>query len=290
MDAPSSISVPAKTQAHKPLDEKSKVRLQNAVRDFEALFVGYILKTMRSTVPKDEELGEGMGGEMLGSLFDMELAKQISRGSNLGVGEMLYKELTGEKLPHVTPMTQHAAPAKSEAAPLPPAAPSQDQHPVVQPAAGSATAVHLSAGQSVAERVNTWTPIIQQAADEHGLDPDLLKAVMASESAGNADARSSKDAKGLMQLIDSTAAAMGVRNVWNPRENIFGGAKYLQQLLERFRGNLEQAVASYNAGPGAVEKHGGVPPIKETKEYVRRVMSYMQYFQQQEIMGDDDNR
>jgi soluble lytic murein transglycosylase-like protein len=83
---------------------------------------------------------------------------------------------------------------------------------------------------------------------------------------------------------------MGVRNVWNPRENIFGGAKYLQQLLERFRGNLEQAVASYNAGPGAVEKHGGVPPIKETKEYVRRVMSYMQYFQQQEIMGDDDNR
>ena len=99
---------------------------------------------------------------------------------------------------------------------------------------------------------------------------------------GVAGVRSDKDAKGLMQLIDSTATALGVRNVWDPAQNINGGTRYLSSLLAKFGGNVEQAVASYNAGPAAVEKYGGVPPYRETRAYVERVMNYLQYFQGRE--------
>ena len=110
----------------------------------------------------------------------------------------------------------------------------------------------------------------------------MIKAVMAAESGGQRTAVSPRDAKGLMQLTDSTAVDMGVRNVWNPRENIQGGARYLQSLLQRFDGDARNAIASYNAGPARVEKHGVVPPIPETQAYVRRVMNYIQYFEQEE--------
>ncbi len=268
-DSGPKIPAAGAAQVHRTLDEKSKARLQKAVKDFEAVFVGYMLKTMRGTVPKDELFGEGMGSEMMGSMFDMELSKQLSRKSSFGLGEMLYKEITGEKLPHAIP-TQRAAPQLVPEAVLSKAAP-----------------VRMKVGQTVADRVNTYTPIINAAAGEHGVDSNLLKAVIASESAGDTRARSPKNAKGLMQLIDSTASAMGVQNVWNPRDNIFGGAKYLQQLLQRFEGNVERAVASYNAGPGAVEKHGGIPPFKETKEYVTRVMGYLRIFKNEEQAGND---
>ena len=92
-----------------------------------------------------------------------------------------------------------------------------------------------------------------------------------------------------MQLIDSTASDMGVKNVWNPQQNIDGGTKYLKQMLDKFQGDLPNAVASYNAGPAAVEKHGGVPPIKETKDYVSKVLNYLQQFEQQEMSNNDDN-
>jgi soluble lytic murein transglycosylase-like protein len=124
--------------------------------------------------------------------------------------------------------------------------------------------------------------MIQDAAAKHGVDSTMLKAVIAAESAGDRNAVSPRDAKGLMQLTDSTAADMGVRNVWNPGENIQGGAKYLQSLQQRFPGNTKSVIASYNAGPARVEKHGGVPPIPETQAYVKRVMNYIHYFEQEE--------
>lgn len=133
----------------------------------------------------------------------------------------------------------------------------------------------------IAERLATYETIIDTAAQAHGVDPVLIKAVIATESAGKANARSSKEAKGLMQLIDSTAADMGVKNVWDPEENINGGTKYLKKMLERFDGDLKLALASYNAGPGAVERHKGIPPYRETRDYVSRVMHYMKQYEQE---------
>ncbi len=114
--------------------------------------------------------------------------------------------------------------------------------------------------------------IIESAAKKFELSPELIKAVIHHESGGNPQAESSHGAKGLMQLIDSTSTMMGVVDPFNPIENIMGGAKYLAMLMKKFGGDMEKALASYNAGPGAVEKYGGIPPYPETQNYVQKVL------------------
>ena len=142
---------------------------------------------------------------------------------------------------------------------------------------------------TVRRRLEALDPIIRTAADTSGVQANLLKAVIATESGGRTQAQSHRNAKGLMQLIDSTATAMGVRNVWDPLQNVQGGARYLGQMMDRFGGNIEHALASYNAGPGAVEKHNGVPPYRETQQYVGKVLEYLRYFEQQETSSDDQD-
>ena len=114
---------------------------------------------------------------------------------------------------------------------------------------------------------------IRQYADHFGVEENLIRAVMRQESCFNQGARSPVGATGLMQLMPGTADMMGVANINDSRQNIKGGAKYLAQMLRRFNGNKQLALAAYNAGPGAVEKHGGVPPYRETREYVVKVLS-----------------
>lgn len=115
-------------------------------------------------------------------------------------------------------------------------------------------------------------PYIQEAAAKTGLSPDLIQAVIATESNYRADAVSPVGAQGLMQLMPGTARGLGVQNPFDPRENILGGAEYLRQQLTRF-GGVEKALAAYNAGPGAVARYGGIPPYRETQGYVRKVLS-----------------
>ena len=113
--------------------------------------------------------------------------------------------------------------------------------------------------------------IIEAAARKFGVDSELVKAIATAESGINQNAVSSVGAVGVMQLMPSTAENLGV-NPYDERENIYGGAHYLRQLLDKFNGNLTQAIAAYNAGPGAVQQYGGVPPYAETQNYVGRVM------------------
>lgn len=110
------------------------------------------------------------------------------------------------------------------------------------------------------------------AARRHGLDPDLVLSVVAVESAFRPDAVSPKGAQGLMQLMPRTAAALGVTNALDPAQNLEGGARHLRFLVDLYGGDLRKALAAYNAGQGAVQRHGGVPPYRETREYVRKIL------------------
>ena len=112
-----------------------------------------------------------------------------------------------------------------------------------------------------------------EAARRHGLDPALVLAVIGVESAFEPGAVSRKGAQGLMQLMPGTAKELGVADALDPAQNVDGGTRYLSSMVEKHDGDLEKALAAYNAGPGAVKRHKGVPPYRETQQYVRKVLN-----------------
>ena len=125
----------------------------------------------------------------------------------------------------------------------------------------------------------TYDGMIERHAQFHGIDPNLIKAVMKAESNFNPNAMSHKGAQGLMQLMPDTARLMKVDNPWDPDENIRGGTKYLKYLDDTFGGNLDLVMAAYNAGPARVKEHNmSIPPYEETRTYVQRVKSYYYSF------------
>lgn len=121
-----------------------------------------------------------------------------------------------------------------------------------------------------------YDEIIKKAAATYNVPEKLISSIIKQESNFNPAATSSAGASGLMQLMPGTAKYLGVTNSLDPEQNIMGGAKYISQMLSKFDGNIETALAAYNAGPGAVKKYAGIPPYKETQNYVQKVMNYFQ--------------
>jgi soluble lytic murein transglycosylase-like protein len=133
-------------------------------------------------------------------------------------------------------------------------------------------------GDASPERFSRYDLHIREAAALYQIPPELVRAVIRVESDFDPRAVSPKNARGLMQMIPATAERMLVTDAFDPRENIFGGTRYLRVLANLFNGDLELTVAAYNAGEGAVMRHGGIPPYAETRDYVTRVLSlYRQY-------------
>jgi soluble lytic murein transglycosylase len=120
----------------------------------------------------------------------------------------------------------------------------------------------------------SYDGLIRTAAGRYNIDADLVRAVIRAESDFNAAARSQKGAMGLMQLMPDTARLHNVSDAYNPTENVEGGVRHLRMLLDRYEGDLELSLAAYNAGSAAVEKHRGIPPFAETRDYVRRVLRF----------------
>jgi hypothetical protein len=147
-------------------------------------------------------------------------------------------------------------------------------------------------GAGPEDMASTWRTLagpfvaaVERAADEYGVDPELLVAMMRVESAFDPQAVSSKGAVGLMQLMPATAELLSVEDPTDPAQNIDGGARWLRRMLDRFEGDLDLALAAYNAGPETVSRYGGIPPYRETQQYVRAVRRHLQ--QMSGPPGDD---
>jgi soluble lytic murein transglycosylase len=127
---------------------------------------------------------------------------------------------------------------------------------------------------------SSYGDIISRNCEKYSLEEGLVHAVIKAESNYNAAAVSNKGALGMMQLMPGTARLLKVDNPLDAEENIGGGSRYLRQMLDEFNGNLDFAIAAYNAGPNAVRRHGGIPPYEETRTYVKRVKQYLSSYRQ----------
>jgi soluble lytic murein transglycosylase-like protein len=150
-----------------------------------------------------------------------------------------------------------------------------DASPVAYQAATQSTNAAPQSGE--------YNTLIEAAAQRNGVEPALLHGLIQQESGFDASAQSGAGATGLTQLMPGTAASMGVANPLDPGESIEGGARYLGQLMRQFGGNQTEALAAYNAGPGAVEQYGGVPPYAETQSYVSKVLGYAEAYRQSTV-------
>jgi soluble lytic murein transglycosylase-like protein len=131
----------------------------------------------------------------------------------------------------------------------------------------------------VNERESLFSPIIIKAADKHNVDPALIKAIIMAESGYDPKATSTKGAVGLMQIMPKTATAFSLEDMYNPVHNINAGVEYLKNLLIQFGGDLELAIAAYNAGSSKVLEYQGIPPYETTRHFVKKVFEYYRYYQ-----------
>jgi Rod binding domain-containing protein len=270
--------------------EAEQARLRKATGEFESFFIYQMLKAMRKTIPEQTlsqgvALDGGLGKDTFTEIFDLEIARKATLGGHNSISELMYKSL--EKLidaqfekpvsqPEMKRLDQPAVEPLEIDQIRPRALPAGEPQPIRIERSG-----HGLPLRTVHRRVHSdpimaqFGQFIEEAAEETKLDSELISSVIRAESNGNPVAVSGKGAKGLMQLIDSTARELKVSDPFDPRENIRAGSRYLRKMLDQF-GNLKLALAAYNAGPGNVTKHGGIPPFQETRDYVRRVTGFME--------------
>jgi soluble lytic murein transglycosylase-like protein len=236
-------------------------RARWAAKEFESLFASMLLRSMRSTVDDDPLVPRSFGNDVYTEMLDDEYAKQLANNGSLGLSDLILKQMgkTGDASSALDALNGLRAQ-------------SWQSDPRFAPQKVSAADT-----QTLRERMSAWDGFIDEASKRYGVDRDLIASVIAQESGGNPNAVSPKGAKGLMQLMDGTARDMQVARVFDPRSNIMGGTRYLRELLDKFN-DERLALASYNAGPSAVEQHQGVPPYAETQNYVDRVLSLRKSF------------
>ena len=245
---------------------KGSEGIEKASAGFASIFVYQLLQAMRKTVPESNLFGNNsFAMDVYMSMFDEKVANRVAQRKSFGItkmiGDYLEKQYDKDKEAVLGKSTKETAP-------------------------GIINRLHKSAKandtKSVVIRVKGYDRFIDNAAQQFKLDPDLIRAVIAQESGGNPAAVSKSGAKGLMQLMDETAQELGVQNILDPGENIRAGTKYLKKMLVTYDGDLPLALAAYNAGPGAVRVHNGIPPYPETENYIENVIKMQKQFRRGE--------
>ena len=269
-----------------------------AALDFEAMFLSNMYKSMRkSALAEGNDLTEAsQGREIFTEMLDNQYAgmsgknplnageqgmKNAMSGISNSLAAQVYRSLSrqaGEQAvgaPAAAPkiiMPMYDASAK-------PAAGEEDDMFSTAPILAKLINMHARSGASTAADSLSdakLDPIVNAASKAYDVPANLIKSVIKAESNNQPLAVSGAGAKGLMQLMDTTAQDMGVRNVFNPGENVMAGTRYLKQMLERFNGDESKALAAYNAGPAVVERFKGIPPYEATKAYVEKVLKNKQ--------------
>ena len=281
--------------AAKGLNEANKSGASDAEKkrwkaslDFEAMFLSQMYKAMRQTSEAGSDLTEASPGrEIFTEMLDNQYAGLHAKSPVESGDQGLQNAMTG--ISNSMAAQIYRSLARKEGATLPsPSAPGKHVNPIYDANAdkvqdlystspGIARIINSRARDGKATQVQPMTdenlkPIVNLASETYGVSASLIKSVIKTESANQPLAVSGAGAKGLMQLMDSTAQDLGVRNVFNPHENVLAGTRYLKQLLTRFNGNEEKALAAYNAGPSVVDRFGGIPPYQETQDYVKKVL------------------
>lgn len=254
-----------------------------AALDFESMFLGQLMKSMRQTVAQEEGAEASPERQTYTEMLDQQYASLNAHAKSSldpnaparaqsGASHSLAAQIYRSMLRHdetAGNASSHPWPAHAD---LPPSSGWIGGQFLAKPAA---PADRPSQKLSEAE----LNSLAVEAGKKHGLPASLIRSVIQTESAGDTLAVSKAGAKGLMQLMDGTAADLGVANSFDPSANVDAGAKYLKGLLHRFDGDLSKALAGYNAGPSAVDKHAGIPPFPETRNYVNSVLGRMRKYQ-----------
>lgn len=279
------------------ITSENKEKIKQAAKGFEAIFINFFLKEIKSGLfgqnksmfSGEEDNSMSFGSDTLLGYNQMLFSEHIANtGSGIGIADLIYKNLTGEYLTQksvqkndLEEQIENIEKQNSNKLSI-----NTEKH---QDNSSDKLSIrdmnnnYISNNengfrQRVDSRLKKYDNIIQQASEKFNVPYELIKAVITAESAGRENAVSKVGAKGLMQLMDSTAEYLGVKNSFDPRENIFGGSKYLRKMLDTFNGSLNLALAAYNAGPGNVQKYNGIPPFNETQQYVKKVINYYNQF------------
>ena len=248
--------------------------LKAAAEQFEGVFLNTMMKAMRATVPDNQLFNSAGPTKFYQQMLDSEMASAMSTGhSRVGIADLIVRQFEAtvedgeDSSPRVVPQS---APVSAPMA--------LERYRGMGEVTGEVAqrlrlrAQAAEAGTTVADTLARFESEIHTSAGQAGVDPALVLAVVMQESGGNPLAVSSRGATGLMQLMPGTAEELGVQDATSPGQNIAGGSRYLQQMLSRYGGDLELALAAYNAGPGNVDRAGGaVPDFKETRQYVQKV-------------------
>lgn len=289
------------TQANvnkKNLTESQRADFAKVARGFESMFVNMIFKGMKSAMLEEKKSDMTFGADTLEGYTDMAFADEVvKKGTGIGIADMIYQNFTGEKLGGIKEMTpdqynrfiQNLKPNsiktvnnKIELESIDVIKNKNEDIKILNDNNTENTnKTNVAVSNKLEDRLESYSDFIKQASFRFGVPENLIKSVISAESYGKPDAISSVGAKGLMQLMDGTAKDLGVKNSFNPFENILGGTKYLKQMMDKYEGKLDLVLSAYNAGPGNVEKFNGVPPFKETQNYINKVKHYMNLFETQ---------